>query len=80
MRGFDPSASKKYLTACTVTCFHFGMEVGQMKKADAERVKMMVYIDPDDRGGLDKLSKKTGAPLTELIRRAVKLYLKTEGK
>ena len=51
-----------------------------MKKADAERVKMMVYIDPDDRGGLDKLSKKTGAPLTELIRRAVKLYLKTEGK
>ncbi len=42
-----------------------------------ERVN--VYLKPEQKEKLDKLSAKTGAPISELLRRAVDLYLKKEG-
>jgi predicted DNA-binding protein len=42
-----------------------------------ERVN--VYLKPEQKEKLDKLSDKTGAPISELLRRAVDLYLKKEG-
>lgn len=40
------------------------------------RIKMLIYVDVATREGLDRLSTKTGARLTELVRRAVKAYVK----
>ncbi len=44
------------------------------------RVKTIVHLDPEQRKVLEKLSERTGAPLAELIRRAVKQYLQKATK
>lgn len=43
-----------------------------------EKTRLNVYLNPQQKEKLDKLSEKTGAPLSELIRRAIDLYLKKE--
>jgi len=45
-----------------------------MQKLNKIRVNM--YLSPKQKADLDKLSDKTGAPLAELVRRAVDAYLK----
>jgi len=40
------------------------------------KIRMNVYLSPEQKVALDKLSTKTGAPTAELIRRAIDLYLK----
>jgi predicted transcriptional regulator len=50
------------------------------KRATPKRSALIVYLDPEDRRGLDGLAAKTGAPLTELVRRAIKAYVKQEAK
>jgi hypothetical protein len=40
--------------------------------------KSMVYFRPDQWESLVALSDKTGAPITELVRRAVDLYMKEQ--
>ena len=45
-----------------------------------KRIKTIVHLDPEDRKALEKLSEKSGAPLSELIRRAIKAYVKQEAK
>jgi Ribbon-helix-helix protein, copG family len=45
-----------------------------------KRIKTIVHLDWDDRKALAKLSEKSGAPLSELIRRAVQMYIKQEAK
>jgi predicted DNA-binding protein len=45
-----------------------------MKHGQQERTQ--VLLTPEQLGALKKLSAKTGAPLAELIRRAVNAYLK----
>ena len=42
------------------------------------KTRLNIYLDPPQKERLDKLSKKTGAPLSELVRRAVEMYLKKE--
>jgi predicted DNA-binding protein len=42
------------------------------------KVRTVLHMDEADRKALEKLSKKTGAPLSELIRRAVSEYLKQQ--
>lgn len=37
---------------------------------------MNVFLEPAQKKALDKLSAKTGAPVAELIRRAISIYLK----
>jgi hypothetical protein len=44
------------------------------------KVRTIVNLNPAEREGLEKLSAKTGAPIGELIRRAVSLYLKQQPK
>jgi predicted transcriptional regulator len=44
------------------------------------RIKTIVHLDPEDRKALERLSEKSGAPLSELIRRAIKAYVKQEAK
>jgi hypothetical protein len=39
---------------------------------------MNITISEAQRDAMVKLSKKTGAPLAELVRRAIDLYLKKE--
>ncbi len=41
---------------------------------------MNVFLDREQKQALEKLSAKTGAPVAELIRRAVDRYLKAEGR
>jgi predicted DNA-binding protein len=43
-----------------------------------EKTRLNIYLNPQQKEKLDKLSEKTGAPLSELIRRAIDLYLKKE--
>jgi hypothetical protein len=51
---------------------HMGT-IGTMKK-----VRTVIYLEEPERRSLEALSKKTGAPLTELVRRAVVDYLKRQ--
>jgi predicted DNA-binding protein len=50
-----------------------------MKAVLPGSTRINISIDKDQRAGLEKLSKKTGAPLAEVVRRAIELYLKKEG-
>jgi hypothetical protein len=40
--------------------------------------RLNININEDQRAGLEKLSRKTGAPLAEVVRRAIDMYLKKE--
>lgn len=40
--------------------------------------RTVVYFDPAEREALEKLSARTGAPIAELVRRAVAEYLKKQ--
>ncbi len=39
------------------------------------KIKTIAHLDPEQRTALEKLSEKTGAPIAELIRRAIAEYL-----
>jgi len=43
-----------------------------------QKERTVVYFDPKEREALRKLSEKTGAPVAELVRRAVAEYLKKQ--
>jgi ribbon-helix-helix protein len=45
-----------------------------------KKIRTVFYLDRAERKTFDKLSKKTGAPLAELLRRAVAMYLKAQRK
>jgi predicted DNA-binding protein len=50
-----------------------------MKKVfTAKPIRTVFHMEPEHRKALDAISKKTGAPLAELLRRAVELYLKAQ--
>jgi hypothetical protein len=38
--------------------------------------RMNVYLEPEQKAKLEAISDKTGAPVAELIRRAIDLFLK----
>jgi hypothetical protein len=40
--------------------------------------RTVIYLDPAEREALRKLSAKTGAPVAELVRRAVNYWLKRQ--
>lgn len=40
-----------------------------------QKVRTIVHLEPKQREQLEKISKNTGAPVAELIRRAVAAYL-----
>jgi predicted DNA-binding protein len=40
------------------------------------RIRTNVYLDPPQKHALDQLSAKTGAPVAQLVRRAIDKYLK----
>jgi predicted DNA-binding protein len=42
------------------------------------KLRMNVYINSEQKTALEKLSTKTGAPVAELIRRAINAYVKRE--
>jgi len=45
------------------------------------KTRFYFWIEPEQKAKLEKLSTKTGAPVAELIRRAIDAYLrKTEGR
>lgn len=39
-------------------------------------IRMNVYLTPKQKAEVEKLSGKTGAPVAELVRRAIDTYLK----
>jgi hypothetical protein len=41
-----------------------------------DKIRFNIYLDPKQLEQLQKLSQKTGAPVAELVRRAVDKYLK----
>jgi predicted DNA-binding protein len=50
-----------------------------MKKVfTAKPIRTVFHMECEHRKTLDAISKKTGAPLAELLRRAVELYLKAQ--
>jgi hypothetical protein len=44
------------------------------------KLRMNVYLNDDQKRALEKLSGKTGAPVAELIRRAIDAYLVSRKK
>ena len=44
------------------------------------KLRMNVYLNDDQKRALEKLSAKTGAPVAELIRRAIDAYLTSRKK
>jgi Ribbon-helix-helix protein, copG family len=42
-----------------------------------ESARLNVYLTAKQKEALEKLHEKHGAPLSELVRRAIDLYLKT---
>jgi predicted DNA-binding protein len=44
------------------------------------KIRMNVFLDPEQKNALEKLSTKTGAPVAELIRRAIDAYLTRKGR
>jgi predicted DNA-binding protein len=40
------------------------------------KIRVNMYLSPKQKTDLDKLSEKTGAPVAELVRRAIDAYLK----
>jgi hypothetical protein len=47
---------------------------------DKNKVRTVFLLDPADRDALERISAKTGAPVAELIRRAIADWLKKQGK
>lgn len=47
-------------------------------KAMPDSTRLNINIREDQKARLEKLSQKTGAPLAELVRRAIEMYLKKE--
>ena len=46
-------------------------------------VRTVISLDEDDKRWLDRMAKREGVPMTELVRRAVRLYRRqapTEGR
>lgn len=39
------------------------------------KTRMNVYLDSEQKEQLEKISQKTGAPVAELIRRAIAAYI-----
>ena len=50
------------------------MYITSMQKLNMIRVN--IYLSPKQKAEVDKLTEKTGAPVAELVRRAVDAYLK----
>ena len=48
-----------------------------MPKKTQQKTRLNVYLNADQKQALEKLQAKHGAPLSELVRRAIDLYLKT---
>jgi hypothetical protein len=44
------------------------------------KIRMNIYLNGAQKKVLEKLSAKTGAPVAELIRRAIDAYLKSKRK
>jgi len=42
------------------------------------KVRLVFYIGRDERKALERISEKTGAPVAELIRRAINDWLKRQ--
>jgi predicted DNA-binding protein len=40
------------------------------------KLRVSIYLSQKQKTDLDKLSEKTGAPMAELVRRAIDAYLK----
>lgn len=57
-----------------------GTPVYTSAMAATQKTRTVVYLDPVEREALEKLSAKTGAPVGELVRRAVAEWLKKTGK
>lgn len=43
-----------------------------------KKIRTVFQLDAADKKALEKLSQKTGAPVAELLRRAVTAYLKDQ--
>lgn len=41
-----------------------------------KKTRLNIWLTPDQKKKLEKLHADTGAPMSELIRRAIELYLK----
>ncbi len=44
------------------------------------KIRMNIYLSDEQKGKLEKLSDRTGAPVAELIRRAIDAYLTSRKK
>jgi predicted DNA-binding protein len=44
------------------------------------KIRMNIYLTSKQKDVLEKLSDRTGAPVAELVRRAVDAYVKTRKK
>jgi hypothetical protein len=43
-----------------------------------QKTRLNIYLNEQQKEKLEKIRAKTGAPMSELVRRAIDLYLKKE--
>ena len=67
------SSSHMCVRSCTI---HLGLIAG----GNVQKIRTVFYLDKTEREALERISIKSGAPLSELMRRAVVAYLKVEEK
>ena len=49
-----------------------------MKPKSKADVKLSIFVTPEQKRALDKISETTGAPLTFIVRQAIERYLKEQ--
>jgi hypothetical protein len=66
--GLDEQAARNWL------------DVGSPKKGHTSMIKRTLFLPDELWTALGRVSTKTGAPIAELVRRAIIAYLKKEGE
>jgi predicted DNA-binding protein len=51
-----------------------------MYTSTVQKIRMNIYLNDKQKELLEKLSSKTGAPVAELVRRAIDAYLESRKK
>ena len=61
------------LAQCRANTPCYSVPMKPKQKAD---IKLSVFVTPEQKRALDKISETTGAPLTFIVRQAIDRYLK----
>lgn len=68
------------MTSCIYVCLYSTMYVMKRKSKADTKIRTALFLREEQLKKLQKLSENTGAPVAELVRRAIDAYLKLRAK